>query len=530
MALKIRDKFKTNASFGGLKPPKLKGEVVVQLFDIKTGKLEKEVKGTNMQTNAVRDIFVGNYLGLVDYNSMMPLATELYGGILCFHDNLPEDADAYYPPTTNTNSCTAHAGQTAPTAEQEQNDPTRGKPIASESGPVTGGHRVVFEFGSNQGNGVINCLALTHKDTGDCWLKDSEYVVNKASEYTGGEAQGTEGGSTRIFPQVFQRFARKGYGFNAKSSTVLTISEFKGFGAIKGVGLNQRKLSDPSDNSLVRREFDVTVPHAPVNCRVLYDEEGTLSGVQPYSSSATYSEGSHSKREGHIYVCTTAITQAEEWNEDHWARSGGFIHLLYPSGSTIDKTVIDLDSGSASTSQITVSGANMGVFDASSSPYIILTTLDADGFIYIQGNSVTKVYKIKYTSPANVTEITVPDIGTRSLVINGVGHMGVAFSGRFNTQATFVIDGNISHQVKCDSWSTYDTTWNKYNSFINPNGSPIFYGTAQKRYEYTVITPKTFLCKLFMSTIFNLPQPVSKTSNQSMKIYYTLTEVEDEEA
>lgn len=85
----FKDVVKTK-EINGVKIPKLKGEVVVRLFDEKTGKLEKEVHGENMVTDAVEDIFKSNYFGLLDYNSLMPISDELFGGVLCFRNELTE--------------------------------------------------------------------------------------------------------------------------------------------------------------------------------------------------------------------------------------------------------------------------------------------------------------------------------------------------------------------------------------------------------------------------------------------------------
>ena len=47
--MKIKDELKTRQTVGGVNFPKLKGTVSVQLFNAKTGELEKEVKGTRAE-------------------------------------------------------------------------------------------------------------------------------------------------------------------------------------------------------------------------------------------------------------------------------------------------------------------------------------------------------------------------------------------------------------------------------------------------------------------------------------------------
>ena len=66
--------------FGGVKLPKLKGEVEIKLHNPTTGKTEVH-KGENMITNAVYDIFASNYCGALNYNALLPLYSKMYGGI-----------------------------------------------------------------------------------------------------------------------------------------------------------------------------------------------------------------------------------------------------------------------------------------------------------------------------------------------------------------------------------------------------------------------------------------------------------------
>jgi hypothetical protein len=165
----IKDKMQLQG-FGGVKLPKIKGEVEIRLHNPTTGKTEIH-RGENMITNAVSDIFASNYCGALDYRKLLPLYNKMYGGILCFSKQLNVDteqgaADDYFIPDnhpTNGNPVTAHAGQTSFSTQDD--DYTRGVPlpIVAEDGTVT----FSWEWGLSAGNGTISALALTHKDVGD---------------------------------------------------------------------------------------------------------------------------------------------------------------------------------------------------------------------------------------------------------------------------------------------------------------------------------------------------------------------------
>ena len=166
--MRVRDRYKSDY-FSQLNMPKLKGHVKMTLHNCRTGKNEV-YEGDNIITNAIRDIFARNYLGGIDYSKCLPLYQTWFGGILCYDTAHTIDADNYYPQSGY--GLVAHAGDQAPgTAAIIAEDYTRGMPlnIATRDGEVA----MTWEWGSEQGNGTIRSLSLTHKDTGNCGLGNS---------------------------------------------------------------------------------------------------------------------------------------------------------------------------------------------------------------------------------------------------------------------------------------------------------------------------------------------------------------------
>lgn len=162
----IHDRYRSD-EFSGAKLPKLKGHVKVSLHNCRTGKNEVW-EGDNIVTNAVRDIFALNFLGGIDHSKLLPLYQSYFGGILCYDTLHTLNADNYYPQAGH--GLVAHAGDIAPsTAAIIQEDLTRGAPLSvdvSNDNSVT----MTWEWGSEQGNGTINSISLTHKDTGNAGL------------------------------------------------------------------------------------------------------------------------------------------------------------------------------------------------------------------------------------------------------------------------------------------------------------------------------------------------------------------------
>lgn len=165
------DKF-TPVRTGKIRPIPLKGHVKITLHNCRTGKNEVQ-EADNLITNAVADIFENNYMGGLDFNKLAPLWSKWYGGILCYGNAHTLNADNYYPDPTNP--LIAHAGDQAPaSAAIVAEDYTRGYPTQT----VIGDNFVkqTWEWNSNQGNGNINAISLTHKDTGNAGLGNNSSV------------------------------------------------------------------------------------------------------------------------------------------------------------------------------------------------------------------------------------------------------------------------------------------------------------------------------------------------------------------
>lgn len=172
--MRATDKIKGSTP-GALKTPKkLKGHVKITLRDVKTGEV-KTVEGDNIVTDALSDIFENNYLGAINYGSLMPIASKWFGGLLCYNHpfatttidgvTVPDPAD-YYPEGDDVNELIAHAGDVSPaTAEIVNEDLKRGSPVAVTS--TENSIKFTWDFTTRQGNGTIAALALTHKDIGN---------------------------------------------------------------------------------------------------------------------------------------------------------------------------------------------------------------------------------------------------------------------------------------------------------------------------------------------------------------------------
>ena len=160
----------------------IKGSATIELTNADGTK--QIIKHDNMITNAVADMF-RSYMGdmplihklnFYDYT----YAGTIFGGLLLFDDILNDDASDYAIPSTKI---TGYASDTAYSGK----DLSRGSRNIAESGlQEDGSYKLVWDFGTSQGNGNIQSIALCPIAMGKIGASDapvrSEYVSYRLGE------------------------------------------------------------------------------------------------------------------------------------------------------------------------------------------------------------------------------------------------------------------------------------------------------------------------------------------------------------
>lgn len=134
----------------------LKGHTRIELRNVETGEVEVH-EDDNLVTKAIDYIInmeVARNAYLNDY--CMPVATQLLGGIMLFDEVLEESVDNVHFPTNV--HLVGYAGQTANTE-----DAYCGVYNTAESGKTDSGFVSVWDFGTSQANGTIKSVARTHR-------------------------------------------------------------------------------------------------------------------------------------------------------------------------------------------------------------------------------------------------------------------------------------------------------------------------------------------------------------------------------
>lgn len=171
----------------------MKGIAKIQLFDAVSGKLVSERVEENIVTQAaerlltlpLRKEFAGSFhsnaaVNATYLNRMLPMATELFGGVLLFKDQIEATETTFFPPKNAVP--VGHAG-----SPYSGESPYKGTYNSSESSVITDtsgnpvGYRHVWDFATDKANGTIGCICLTSVGGGEVgW---NGYIDNTSSHF-----------------------------------------------------------------------------------------------------------------------------------------------------------------------------------------------------------------------------------------------------------------------------------------------------------------------------------------------------------
>jgi hypothetical protein len=176
----MKDNIKKGELFG-VRFKRLHGHTQIILKDKNTGVEELVADKDNLVTLAVPNIFDSNLGGTIPYMSLGPVR-DMFGGVMCFGEQF--ETTALLPLAESVNPLIAHAGQTPhASASTKRGNPNGAGTHRTDTGE---GYRFEWDFADNQGNGDINAVALCHRWGGDIALtpvaaEADEYLINQVT-------------------------------------------------------------------------------------------------------------------------------------------------------------------------------------------------------------------------------------------------------------------------------------------------------------------------------------------------------------
>lgn len=502
--MQIKDNVRAQR-FGGLSIPKLKGHVKVTLHNCRTRKNEV-FESDNIVSNVMRDLFALNYLGGINYANLLPEYSKWFGGILCYDQAHVLDPDNYFPQAGY--NLTAHAGDQAPaTAEVIAEDFTRGSPlsITRRSGEIA----MSWEWGSEQGNGYIRGISLTHKDTGNAGLGNNSSQFQSFQPFanlSGLPNISTTRGSLEEIHAMFdenhalsfyigEAGAYQGsYADMTSSKVTVNINNLAFFKA----GLYETLSPNTDYNSLFRRTFTVdTAITFYMQPAFWFDYENKylwlFTNITGYGTYREYTY-SNNKVKYAVIDCNTGTlrTSGEITNLEHdfapvCAKYHEYGDDRCPEYSSIpfDGTIIYLPTGSSN-------DFYHGIVNITGWRKIDITN-QADQ-TYMPMNT-----SINYIRPG---------------VIGGALAVGDGIVG--NGNASYKCSPILTYNTGCLGYSF--SGFNKLSSFVFPLAN----------FDQANRSRLILANKMVNTTLWNPEDEIHKTTAKAMQIEYTLTEVGDE--
>lgn len=479
MLIKANNDFLYTNGFRKVKAPRFKGELTVKLHNPTTGKTEI-IEGHNAQTNALANIFSGNFGGLLNYQNFADLTDTWLGGVLLFQNALdPTTPNDYGIPARTTNPCIAHAGQVALTDQAD--DLTRGNPDSSQTVKTANSVKHVWEWISSAGNGTISSLGLCHSDVGSygCGVASQAQKLLNPFADIGCLSREYEYGDNADAPMAIN--GNLAYSFYLSNNTTVKI------------------YKAPINNSKFKLQGEALKP--------ISDYAEVITATLPNSYNL---EG-----KGGCYF--------------HFDFTNGNLILFgvpTEGGTTLYKDVISLSDGTVTHSSITVTGANLWKFKypapLSGSLYfsVPVKAIVYDNHLYVfgytdNGGYPNKIFRINLANTADITEVDTTGYNT-FYNQNSTGRISERFAqlGGIIVHDSFLINGEKTFELVQKTSSPY-----AYSNYANENSvsSPVFGANI----NLNMISVN----KLFLATKYSLPSSITKSSAQSMTVEYTLTEV-----
>ena len=512
----------------------IKGSATIELTNADGTK--QIIKHDNMITNAVADMF-RSYMGdmplihklnFYDYT----YAGTIFGGLLLFDDILNDDASDYAIPSTKI---TGYASNTA----YSGNDLSRGSRNIAESGlQEDGSYKLVWDFGTSQGNGNIQSIALCPIAMGKIGASDapvrSEYVSYRLGEeaYVYGRNSDAKG----AFPDYYRLFNATVDGVSTQNLyPVAIVGEYiyavdsrnidysfseseRAYNLVKNGGIlklykfkyqfNSVSISATTGRAKYVETIDVQIPTEIVN--LAYTASGYTYGVV----------GIHfNKRDNKLIVFPYSLKTALAPNAT----------LPYVEIDLLDNYKVTNYTMTNTTNQsLSIYGRTFYVHGSSYGLYI-----SNDHILMIGGTGAdARMYVINRTDNAKVVKVKIggADFVPYNLnyqnsllfcpkIINN--NTAVVTFGVFNSTDPYdmyIIDLTTGVAKKCNTVTNSDS--GRVIQMLKPimtDGAIVYDSDA-----YVGCAPK--LNPFILTTKNNLDEPVVKTASQTMKITYTLTE------
>ena len=489
----------------------MKGKTQIILTNVETG--EQEIhEDENLITNAL-DKFIGinmseNY---APNTNILPIAEKALGGLMLFDEELTEDPDNIHFPAE------AHL---VGYADRDTNvsDKYRGSFNSIESGKIVDGYKSVWDFGTAQANGTIKSVALTSHYAG----------ANPFYYYNGPDTPNTYDGAPRTDANwmPIRYDSEYVYMIKADSTThTMRIARTK----IPMVHLGSGDYSD------VDRSYEVLASwNTEVTTYDYYDNEAKMRSYTDPHTVVVYADDALCYEDGHdgyiycvFYGPNKQYTHFEydivyftiKYDDESFEKSE--IHYLRGTSFWSDKVISNMYCAY----RIYGHAHNGFLYRISiDRKFIVKVPLDNPGAFYytriIADDSQDYIASLDYICSVNghIYFEVMHYTSASNEVRYGVFYPDRAFLlSEVNYSNQYLYHGSNNYRyTRCRTCDDDLTVWGIWQS-----------NSGQGPMQGTYNIMRTWAAN-YLGTINNLGMTIEKTAAQTMKVIYTLTDIDSE--
>lgn len=480
----------------------MKGKTKIILTNVKTG--EQEVhEDENLITNALDKLInIEMAMNHAPNTRVLPIATNALGGIMLFDGNLTEDPDNIHFPTEAHLVGYANNGVNT-------TDKYRGSWNSVESGKTGNGYVSVWDFGTSQANGTIKAVARTHVHGGAAPLYN----------FNGPDSTSVNFGVpvTDTYWHPIRYDGEYLYMLKANTSThQMRLARVKIPMLVFGA----------ADYSGVGRTYEVIATWNTLLTSYTYysneqykDQERAPQTYYSYADDPLMYEDGH---DGYIYCIGLGATQS---------------YNSYP----YDLTYFTIKYSDESYEKSETVRANTGLskYTYTSNGFRWARRLYGhvnDGVLYMLSGDRKIIYIVPLNNIAAYRSIRILQ-SSESDYINHLSFTaprkgGVYFEVYHYTQSSYNYRHGLLYpdgifilpDVSYANSSSYHNNNTLYGDYCRTNDDDLlvfcYYSDTYGQCSWAAN---------YLGTINNLASPITKTAAQTMKIVYTLTDLEDEE-
>ena len=481
---------------------KIKGHSTIELRD-KSGKVER-YDDDNMITNALQlylnDLGEFNISPIYMTEVRENLIGSLLGGVLAFDSHITENANNIICPTGVGMTANGSYGVVSNDSVTEM-----GSYNSAESGWTSDGkYKLVWDYTTTQGNGIINCLCLTSANHGYIGEGNATSMAAKATSRDDYALCGTpQGVGVDNMPSIRQRIVRGSW-----ANSTLTLVDY--YNLIPTAGHTDEHMSATGKVKLKTYK----VPISKLDLRNSYPAYASGGGSEfipvteteitlPVAFKNALNGGAPSwyLKQGQYYYMIAGFGLAD-YGQGYWGR--------FASGQTWQVARINPDN---TISEFTVANPAGEQFD-----FILQGLAFSEDTILIQRHTDNDIDFVHYfediTNNADITAVTTT-FGQRMLGFSYPTEEVAYFAGMkadMGARAVYLTNSNkpsynMTPQILDD---------NKLVSAMHESGYGIEWFQVVKTTNY-------------LATINNLQEQVVKTAEKTMKITYVLTFEEENE-